>query len=163
MSNQSIFTVFVGKEIRAEFPVVIITSGPEPDTARTLFSEHFICLCSHAGTKFWSCRFNQRADSGIRDKFGINEAFMARQALEQAKFILARYLDDKYPSNDDLSFDKRDFCLKETEASSLIGLFLRGYLEKELNMMRQQTFAETLRQFLSEVLKLPKMISIDKI
>jgi len=163
MGNETKFTIFAGKEIRGEAPFVVITSGPEPDTARTLFSEYFICLCSHVQTHFWSCRFNQRADSAIREMFGINEAFMISQALEKAKFTLARYLDDKYPTNNDLPFDKRDFCLTETDTSTLVGLFLRGYLEKELNMIRQQTLSDSLREFAAQLLKLPRMTSIDKI
>jgi hypothetical protein len=163
VSNGHPFTVYVGREIRGEFPVVVIASGKETGTGHTLFSERFICLYAKDDNKYFPRRLNQRAGEQIRKALGIDEAFMAKQALEEARFSLGRYFDEKYPTNDDLPYDKRDFNLQETNASYLVGLYLRGFFEKELKLIREQTLSDDLRRFISEILELSKFVSNDKI
>lgn len=163
MINEKTFTVYVGQEIRGEFPVVVITSGKGGDTGYILFSEYFICIYSKDDNKYYKSRFNHRGSEPACKLFGIDEQYMAQQAFEQAKFKLRRYLDDKYPTDNNLPCNKRDFNLQESNEAVLVGLYLRDYFDKELTSIGQQTLSEDLKHFISEVLNLTKIVTNENI
>lgn len=157
MNNEDQFKVYVGHQIRGEFPVIIITAGSD----YTQFSEYFICLSCDQSPKLFHCRFNHRGNESVYQSLGIDGDFMAKQAFEQAKFSLTKYLDEKYTTDSALPFDKRDFNLKESTPSFIVGLYLRGFFQKEFTTIQHETSSTKLRQFLANVLSLSKFVIDD--
>jgi hypothetical protein len=159
---KEIFNVYCSNWLYGFGRFIAITTSHQDSEGKDITSEAFVFLldCTPQVKRFKAREINYTADPETHTE-EINLITMEQEAQRQARNLIYEYQYEEYTKNKDINY-MGTIELARCSRDILISLKIGCGYEAELKSIADDTKSEELREYISRLIRLPKLVIRDK-